>query len=72
MFVYKLNGRDECELASGDGAIDSLKEAESQAKSDLENYDSYSGYNDSTEAIIYKLVPVRKITRPTEVVVTDL
>lgn len=66
---------DECctdVLTSGDTVHFSLKEAMSQATDDLTNYDDGCCHNDPTVRTIYKLVPVKRLRRPTEVIEENL
>lgn len=61
--------RVDCRLHSGDGYHSCLADATSEAEEDI----SGIGYGETPETVtIYKLVPVRKLTRPVDVLVQDL
>lgn len=61
--------RDDYMLSSGDCCFTDLADATSDAEDDING----SGYGCTPDEVtIYKLVPVRKLTRPVDVLVQDL
>ena len=71
-FVHMTaDGAQDFALSSGEYVSSSLAEAQKDA---VHVFDSnhYEYAEDVTETTIYKLVPVRKLTKPSEVVVIDL